>query len=252
MPTSGAVNFTVPSAYDQANPLTQYNTATTIKGWLGDVYGTLAYVSGSSTLDANGNPVSFTYSFTRAATGTSFTIAPGTTFLADPSTINGGIDYQTLLFWILRNSMGLQVVLTMLDGTLPNAATQLALCQSWMTAAVKFLKPANKHFIILTELGRSDEYAGSTATVTGAALNGDQSYTLRKQINAWLQNTYPANTVPIDQVLRISGNGSTQDNADAAKDITPTSLRADTLHLANAGYAIVAQQVYNRIIRLGF
>jgi lysophospholipase L1-like esterase len=88
-----------------------------------------------------------------------------------------------------------------------------------------------KKFLILSILNKSAETIGTQPHDDKIALNNS------------LAALYPNNYFDIRTYLVGQGNGGAQDNADAANDITPTSLRFDDLHLNTAGYLKVAQQV---------
>jgi hypothetical protein len=158
---------------------------------------------------------------------------------------------DTVIFWTGRNSLGLQEVTGM------SSAQQLAAYQANMTAAVAWITAHGKfkHFLILSETNRSDEYNGSTTTASGAALNGSQSYALIVSINAWLQATWPANYVEVREAVVAGYNsGSPSDVTAFGLDTMPPSLMetGSVLHLNNSGYAIVAAQVAAAITSLNY
>lgn len=234
IPTSGAVNVTLQS---NVSPILSTGGGPlhgTVIGITASVPGTLAYGSISGT--------TVTLTFTRDSSGSAVSTYAGVQFILDDT----GFENDLVVFWAGRNTIGLQ------ETTGLTAAQQLAVIQQNMTAAIHFLKSVNKHFLIISETNRNDEFSGSTSTASGAALNGDASYTLINQVNAWYQQMWPNNYVEVREVLVNSGNGSGPDNAATAIDIIPPSLKSDFIHLDTAGYLIVAQQVANAITRLGY
>ncbi|MFA5941898.1 MAG: hypothetical protein WC809_21315 [Sinimarinibacterium sp.] len=73
---------------------------------------------------------------------------------------------------------------------------------------------------------------------------GSDSYALITQLNADLAGGYPNNFINIRKILVDSYDSSQpQDVIDHRNDVTPSSLRNDDVHLNEAGYAIIAQQV---------
>lgn len=75
---------------------------------------------------------------------------------------------------------------------------------------------------------------------------GGAGYNTILQLNADLAATYGSHFIAIRDILVNSYNPlSTQDVSDFARDIVPTSLRSDNVHLNTAGYGIVANAVYS-------
>lgn len=87
-----------------------------------------------------------------------------------------------------------------------------------------------KQFVVLSIHNSSDEPSGSAAHTRIVALNSD------------LETLYPSNFLDTREYLISQGNGTT-DNTDVANDVVPSSLRSDILHLNDAGYLKVAQQI---------
>lgn len=74
---------------------------------------------------------------------------------------------------------------------------------------------------------------------------GGEEYADIISLNNSLAATYGNKFIDIRKILVDSYNPlSPQDVSDHARDITPTSLRSDALHLNTAGYAVVADAVY--------
>lgn len=70
--------------------------------------------------------------------------------------------------------------------------------------------------------------------------------------NSYWSDLHGDKFLDVFALLRANGNGGAQDNADIAKGQVPTSLCSDEIHLNDAGYAIVANAVYAKIIALGY
>lgn len=71
--------------------------------------------------------------------------------------------------------------------------------------------------------------------------------------NAIVQAAYPNNYLDIYPILLAAYNPALpQDVADHAAGIVPSSLRADGVHLNDAGYALVALAIYNFLISKGW
>jgi hypothetical protein len=237
IPASGTVDFTVPAnVYDRSNPITTVNPSATFTGKLSGVPGTLSMVSYSSP--------NYTYRFSRTTAGSAVSVIPNTCFFIDDTE---GRKFSTALLWVGRNSVGLQ------DTSGASSDTQYDSVMKWHERAIGYLKSVDRHFIVMGPANRNDEYAGSTATVAGAALNGDQAYSLIIRIENEMRARWPDHFVnQRGHVVAGYNAGDPTDTADFAADRTPTSLRADLLHYNTAGYAIVAQQAYNRIQFLGY
>jgi len=236
IPSSGYVDFQVTAAFDNANPLTAVNSGSTFTCTIAGIAGTLSYLSAGSGY--------YNYRFTRTSSGTAKSVAKNDVLLID---VSDSRDYATPIFWVGRNSIGLQ------DTTGASYDSQFNSIMAWHERAIALLKPFSKRFIIMGPSNRNDEYAGSTATSAGAALNGSQSYALIVAIENEMRLRWPRNFV--DQralVVASYDSGSPTDVADFAADRTPTSKRADLLHYNTDGYGIVAAAVQERIALLGY
>lgn len=81
---------------------------------------------------------------------------------------------------------------------------------------------------------------------------GNANYNNIATINAGFLAAYGARYIDVRSYLvSLYDPAQPQDVIDHADDIPPTSLRADNLHLNNAGYAAVAAKVYESIALLG-
>ena len=72
-----------------------------------------------------------------------------------------------------------------------------------------------------------------------------KGYAFITGIDSYLATTYGNHFINIRNILVNSYNTNlTQDVSDYARDIVPTSLRSDAIHLNTAGYGMVASAVY--------
>ncbi|WP_233808072.1 GDSL-type esterase/lipase family protein [Paraburkholderia sp. HP33-1] len=208
------------NAIPSSGPVNASNLSTSLLSTPADdvtrsVPGTICSVHGVLERTAAGGPpsTSETYTFTRDTTGQAVACSAGSSFVADAQ----GYDTWTALIWVGRNNY-------------TNATTVVADAK----AIVNWLKPYTTHFAVLSVIKGeySYEYAGQP---------GAQQI---DELNATLKSTFPDNFIDVESALVSSYNPSlTQDVQDHANNIPPTSLRSDTVHLNDAGYAIVAQQV---------
>ncbi|MCC8404555.1 hypothetical protein LJ655_22165 [Paraburkholderia sp. MMS20-SJTN17] len=208
------------SAVPSSGPVNASNLSTSLLSTPADdvtrsVLGTICSVHGVLARTAVGGPpsTSETYTFTRDTSGQAVACSPGSSFVADAQ----GYDTWTALIWVGRNNYW-------------DPTTVIADVKS----IVQWLKPINAHFVVLsvTKADLPVEYPGAA----GAQTIDD--------LNATLKATYPDNFIDIETPLVNAYNPSLpQDVIDHTNNIPPTSLRFDIVHLNDAGYAIVAQQV---------
>jgi lysophospholipase L1-like esterase len=110
-----------------------------------------------------------------------------------------------------------------------------------VAAMVAQIKPVNKKFVVLSVLNASDEGTGTAR------------YTAITALNEELKALYPYNYIDVRRALiRAYNSGNSADVTDVANDVVPTSLRSDTVHLTTAGYAVVAQQIFQFITLKGW
>jgi lysophospholipase L1-like esterase len=218
IPASGAVNIT---ASTQA-PITSQGG--------GPIAGTLAGVAGSvsATFDGSGNRTA--YLFTRTAAGTALIIDAATPFIP----VEDDHPFEVSVFWYGRNNFW--TGRTDFDNAKAEVKAALA-------ASIAFLKPLNKKFVVMSVLNDNKE----------AEWIGTEKYNAITSLNEELKALYPRNFIDIRRHLVRGYNPALpQDVIDLGHDVTPTSLLSDTLHLNVAGYARVAQVVYNFIIQKGW
>lgn len=178
-------------------------------GTIGGVHGTL---TGATTLA--------TYTFTRDTAGSVVTLSGATAFIPDALVSYG---QQLGLFWSGRN-----------DFKTVSTATIVANVQS-MAAA---LRAYSKRYVVLSIPPDSGE------------TNGIFVRTQLDAANAALAAAFPNNWVDVAGYLRTDAaftaagiSKTAQDITDIGNGVTPSSFRSDSVHLNDAGYALVAAQV---------
>ena len=114
---------------------------------------------------------------------------------------------------------------------------------------------------VLDDLAAMVAHVGSGRYVVMTVLNGEYAneyaggvaYRQIVDLNAAIMALYPANYIDIrTQLVAAYDSGSPQDVTDNGHDIPPASLRSDNIHLNDAGYAIVADRVFNFITAHGW
>jgi hypothetical protein len=102
-----------------------------------------------------------------------------------------------------------------------------------IAAAIAHLASGNRHFIVLSLLNNA-----------WTAQRGTEAYARVMQLNADLQALYPDNYLDVRSwlIAHYDPNNS-QDVADLANDVPPSSLRYDDIHLRNEGSVLVAQRL---------
>jgi len=100
-----------------------------------------------------------------------------------------------------------------------------------------------RHFLVLSIL--NSEFEGEA--------KGGAKYATIVALNTRLAATYPANFLDVRHALVASYNArSERDSTNAANDVPPASLRADELHLNDAGNRIVAIAVADALNAKGW
>lgn len=138
------------------------------------------------------------------------------TTITTKTTTDWGVCNQVI--WMGRNDIG----------GVDSSADVLANIQ----AAVDAIKTFAKRFAVATVCLSTSDTPGSAGALEAA------------KINAGIAALYPDNILDIRAYLLTKGNGGATDNADIANGITPTSLRADDLHLNSTGNGYVADLAY--------
>jgi len=97
------------------------------------------------------------------------------------------------------------------------------------------------HFLVLSVINSATE------------ANPSAAYDIIAQLNSDLSTLYGSKYLDIRSILVSNYNPAyAQDVLDHAADFPPYSLLSDTLHLNTAGYRIVASEVMNKILALGY
>ncbi len=154
-----------------------------------------------------------TFLFSRTTPGAAINVDGPVPLTVNSSSLNKG----GVIFWIGRNNYS--------DPTKVKAD---------LAAMVSVL--GHNRFMVLSVLNSSTEVIGSASHNTIIALNND------------LAAVYPNNFVDVRSILIASRNTSnSQDNVDFTNDVIPASLRIDSIHLNDAGYATVAKIIFANI-----
>lgn len=104
----------------------------------------------------------------------------------------------------------------------------------------------DRRFVVLSEHNSSTAVSGSTEWTQVKTLND-------RQRALWGRRFIDARRYLIDYGLAHAGiTPTTQDLADIANDVVPSSLRSDNLHLNATGSGIVADLIKARLIELGW
>lgn len=158
--------------------------------------------------------------FTRYAPGSEVAVDPDTRFIPDTR----GREADTTVFWVGSNN-----------------PTQTDQIEEDLANAIAFLTSQPKKFLILSPLN-------------GAGIgNGTPTHTALVQLTAELKVLYPENFIDIRRTLIDAYDPSLPDDVTAYDaDYVPPSLRTDSIHLNNAGYAIVARSVYDSLRSKGW
>jgi lysophospholipase L1-like esterase len=195
------------------------------------LHGTLAGVPGYLRIVQPSNPGSTHnatdyYTFTRDTAGAAVTVNRPTPFYCDAGLARRN---DIPVFWIGRNNI-----------------SNIARIQADLAAAIEWLAPADKRFLILSEHNNTSEVSGSTNWTNVTTLN-------RNLRNLYGRRFIDSRKYLIQYGLADAGlTATTQDNTDIANDCVPTQLTADGLHLTGAGYTILANLVNQRATELGW
>ncbi|MDR3512618.1 MAG: hypothetical protein P4L73_13365 [Caulobacteraceae bacterium] len=197
--------------------------------------GTLCGVHGVMTMTDTGTAPSDTetYTFTPDTGYSGTTACPvGSPFQAD---LAPHCD-ETPILWLGRN----------------NAAAYPAQVLTDIAACVASFAPKAKRYLVMSVLNGAYEGTGTTAYTN-----------IVSTVNAGLAAAYSGYYLDIRTYLVQHGladagiTPTTQDTADIAADIVPSSLRTtsgvtDSQHLNAAGYNLVATQIYNFLVAKGW
>lgn len=216
IPANGAVTVTAYTIHVLFNA----TNSGSITGSLAGVAGTLSWTSAGG------------YVFTRSASGSVVTCFDRTPFIPDAVQAHTGL---LNIITIGRNNFNSKTSIIDLQSSVDTIIDKIE-------SAISIFTPLNKRFLIggVLSLDSVDEYVGTN------------NYNYKRILADYLNAKYPKSFVDLDLILRASGTGSGQDAIDVANGITPSSLRADTVHPNNSGYAIIANAFYQRILLNGW
>lgn len=116
--------------------------------------------------------------------------------------------------------------------------------------------PGNIAAIIST--GRTGKYLVLGVTNNSAEPSGSTGYNDIVALNRHLEGLYGERYIDIRAYLVEHGlsdagiEPTATDMANLAADIIPASLRSDATHLNAAGYTVVGNQIYNKVLSLGW
>lgn len=149
-----------------------------------------------------------------------------------------GEDSIHILTRVLADAAHLNDVVIFWMGT--NNSSDSAQIQSDVAAAVAHLA-GNQKFLVLAVPNRQTEHVGTSQHASIIAMNGA------------LATTYPNNYVDVRGfIIHLYDPTLTQDVADHAADVPPTSLLFDTIHLLAPGYAKIAARLATVIQQKGW
>lgn len=190
----------------------------------GPIKGTLMGVQGVVAATFSGT-VRQTYTFTRDVAGTEdMYIDPETPFIK----LRDGMEGDIAILWPGRNDY-------YRDNMLEEVMNALE-------AMIAHLTAQNKKFVVMSILN------GNYAT----EFKGGDRYNKIMAVNNAIKYRWPEQYVEQRAVLvRAYNPAIPQDVIDFGNDIPPSSLRADDIHLTDAGYDIVEENVYKHLKNRG-
>lgn len=219
IPASGAVSVT-------AKTVNLLATGSSQQAW--SLTGTLAGVPGSLSTDTSGD-----YTFTRTAAGSAVACPAGTAFIPD---IAAASRTRTMVLEMGRNNYSSQ-----------------AQVLADIAAAVGYLTPLCKRYIVFDVNIAQNEASGTSAYTTITALN---TAIAAAYPNNFLAVFRPPNSAELTALAAMGYTPSAQDLTDIANDTIPTGMRAnpstDLLHLNNYGYALMRMRVQAFLIAKGW
>lgn len=180
----------------------------------GTALGSLCGVTGIMSTDKNGN-----WTFTRNTSGMKVNCPPESVFVPETNEMN----HHIAIFWMGRNGFIWQTPESIMDN--------IRLC-------VDHLEGKHKKFLVLTVPNADEE----------TEYRDEVNYKKMKALNDSIITFFPDNYLDIRSILVNSYDpNNPQDIVDFERDIPPSSLRADHIHLNDKGNAIVANAVYEVI-----
>lgn len=122
-----------------------------------------------------------------------------------------------------------------------NNVTQTNTIKTSINEMVAHLKPLERRFLVLTVLNNAAYPIGTIPHTCAVA------------VNQWIMETYPSNAVDIRSHLMAHYDpDNPQDLVDVLRDVMPTSLRVDSIHLNSRGNQLVAERLYAEIVGRGW
>lgn len=106
---------------------------------------------------------------------------------------------------------------------------------AWMTVA-----PSSRQYLVLSPVQNASNAVGSGGYLAILALR------------TALASAFGARYIDVNAALAAASSGNAQDISDVANGYTPTSLRADTIHLADAGQDVVKAALLTTFTSLGW
>ncbi|QRM56450.1 hypothetical protein [Sinorhizobium sp. BG8] len=190
------------------------NVLTVDNGFTGMLSGTLAGVRGTMTTDASGN-----WTFLRESEGAAVACPVGTRFIPEEAR---SLRNRIAWFWAGNNGIA----------DADSSAAGLAAIEAMIAHL------PHRRFLVAPALAASDASPALMAVIS--------------DFNASLASLYGTRFVDLLVELQASGNHSADDDADIAAGHVPRSLRVDSIHLNDVGYAVVAGAMKARTLALGW
>ena len=213
----------LPAARRAVNILSSTQTPITSQGG-GPIKGTLMGVPGVVAATFSGT-VRQTYTFTRDVAGTEdMYIDPETPFIK----VRDGLEGDIVILWPGRNDY--------------NSPDMKEIVMGALEAMIKHLDYQRKEYVVMSVL--NGDFAPEW--------KGGDRYDRILDVNNAIKYRWPEQYCEIRNVLvRSYDPNNAQDVIDFGHDIPPSSLRADTIHLVDAGYDIVEEHVYRHLKNRG-
>lgn len=122
-----------------------------------------------------------------------------------------------------------------------NNQTQAEAIKDDLARSIASLASGHQRFVVLPVLNQAGEERGSP------------NHRTISRLNAELAALYPRNFVDVrSELLARADAANAADRADVDQDVVPSSLRADGVHLNQAGALVVAQQLLAFITAQGW
>jgi lysophospholipase L1-like esterase len=237
--SSGTIALTsnLNSYLNKANNLSDLLNPSIARSNIGLPYGTLTNLNNQIVIRAFGP------SITEGGQGGSISWPAQLSTLSGYSVNNYGIGGQTSTQILTRlqadNATGNTNFATVIDNFSINSWQNISTEEANYSAALTSLASNTRY--LFTSIIR-----GSSALVQ----NGTTGASNIAILNAYAASIAPGHYVDLMPPLLAAAAHTHQDSLDVAAGIVPTSLRVDSVHLTTAGYAIIANTIYNAISML--